>query len=92
MNLGTVDKQPAERQSYTVNYQDALTEGDNVVSATVTVAPSGLTVDTIAVYDPRVRFFVAGGLSGITYKIQVTTTTEEMRVFQDEIYFKVREI
>lgn len=92
MNLGTIDKQPAERQSYTVNYQDALTDADNVASAVVTVTPAGLTIDTIGVYDPRVRFFASGGLSGITYKVQVTTTTDEGRVFQDELYFRIREI
>jgi hypothetical protein len=92
MNLGTVEKQPVERQSYTINYEQALTDGDNVISATTSVAPSGLTVESPSVYDPRVKFWVSGGLSGITYKVQVTTTTEDGRVFQDELYFKVREI
>ena len=54
MKLGTVTQQPTERLSYTINYADSLTEGDNVESATATVSPPGLTVDVIRVRGRRV--------------------------------------
>lgn len=92
MNLGTVDKQPAERQSYTINYEEALPTGDNIISAVATVSPAGLTIEDVGVYDPRVKFWAEGGSSGITYKVQITATSEDGRIFQDEVYFKVKEI
>jgi len=92
MNLGNINKQPAERFSYTINYVDALTAGDNVESAVATVSPIGLVIDGVSVYDPRVKFWVSGGTSGVSYKATFTVTTADGRVFQDEIVFKIKEI
>jgi len=92
MKLGSVQKQPAERFSYTVNYADALTAGDNVQGVIIASTPAGLTIDNVAVYDPRVKFWVADGVTGGVYKVTLTTTTADSRVFQDEIIFKIKEI
>jgi len=92
MKLGTVTKQPIERFSYTVNYADALTIGDNVQETSVNVTPEGLTIDNVGVYDPRVKFWVKGGTSGVSYKIEVTTVSADGRVFQDEMILKIKEI
>lgn len=92
MNLGAVTQQPAERLSYSIDYADALTAGDNVSSATVSISPSGLTVNNVSVIDPRVRFWVSGGTSGVTYKVTLTINTADGRIFQDEISFKIKEI
>ncbi len=92
MKLGTVQQQPAERFSYSVDFVDALTTLDNVQSATVTATPTGLTIDNVGVYDPRVKFWVSGGTSGVAYKVTVTTTTADGRIYQDEIIFKIKEI
>ncbi len=92
MKLGTAQKQPTERFSYTVNYIDALTTGDNVQSATVSATPAGLTIDNVAVYDPRVKFWAEGGVDGQPYKVTLTVTTADGRVFQDEITFKIKEL
>lgn len=92
MKLGTVTKQPAERFSYTIDYSDALTLGDNVQSATAVVTPAGLTLDNVGVYDPRVKFWVSGGTDGVSYKITVTANSADGRVFQDEIVLKIKEI
>jgi len=92
MKLGTVSKQPAERFSYTVTYADALTVGDNVVSAAIAVTPAGLTVDNAEVYDPRVKFWASGGANNVSYKITLTVSTADGRVFQDEVTLKVKEV
>lgn len=92
MKLGTVSKQPAERFSYTIDYSDALTVGDNVQSAAAVVTPAGLTLDNVGVYDPRVKFWASGGMDGISYKVTVTVNSADGRIFQDEIIFRVREI
>lgn len=92
MKLGTRTQQPAERLSYTVNYGEALTEDDTVMSAEVTTAPAGLTVDDVGIFNPRVRFWVNGGVDGTNYKVTLTVTTSDGRVFQDEVTFRIKEI
>lgn len=93
MRLGTVKQQPAERLSYTFDYSAFLTDGDNVDTAVVgAVSPSGLTVDTVGVFDPRVKFWVSGGTAGVTYKVTLDVTTADGRQMQDELIVKVKEI
>ena len=46
----------------------------------------------VDVTDKRVRNEITGGTSGVTYKIETTTTTAEGRVLQDEILVKVKDI
>lgn len=92
MKLGTVSQQPTERLSYTIDYTDVLPTGDNVDTATATVSPAGLTVESVSPLDPRVKFWVTGGVSGTTYKVTVTMHSADGRVFQDEVTFKIKEI
>lgn len=92
MKLGSAIKQPAERRSYTINYEEALTAGDNVATASATVSPAGLTLEDVGVYDPRVKFWVSGGTAGTKYKVTVTVNTEDGQIFQDEVFINVKEI
>jgi hypothetical protein len=92
MKLGTVTQQPTERLSYTIDYRDALTDGDNVQTAFAVVTPAGLLVDNVSPLDPRVRFWATGGTAGTTYKVEITTSTADGRVFQDEVIFKIKEV
>jgi hypothetical protein len=92
MKLATIHKQPIERFSYTVTYAEALTEGDNLETATATVEPSGLIIDNVGIYDPRVKLWVSGGENGVMYKVTITVNTADGRVFQDELVFKIKEL
>jgi len=92
VRLGTVTQQPAERLSYTIDYSEFLTDGDNVLTAVSTVSPTGLVVEAVSVYDPRVRFWVRGGTAGVTYKVTVDVGTADGRILQDEIVFKIKEV
>lgn len=92
MKLGTFSKQPNEKESYTITYEDALTDGDNVISATAAVEPAGLTINGIEIADPRVKFWASGGVVDTRYKVTITATTEDGRVLEDEITFKIKEI
>ena len=92
MKLGTVSQQPTEKQSYTIDYSDALTDGDNVETALASVSPAGLVVDNVSPIDPKVRFWVTGGAPGVAYKVTVTTNTADGRTFQDELTFKIKEV
>ena len=92
MKLGTTTKQPIEKFSYTVTYEDALTVGDNIQEAIVTVEPAGLVITNVGIYDPRVKFWAEDGTSGVAYKVTVTADSADGRRFQDEIIIKVKEI
>lgn len=92
MKLGTVTQQPTERQSYTIDYSEALTDGDNVETAWATVSPEGLIVENVSPIDPKVRLWVTGGVSGTSYKVTVTTNTADGRIFQDELIFKIKDL
>lgn len=92
MKLGKYKKQPGERQSLSITYEDCLTEGDNVASATATIVPPGLTVDSITLIDPRVKFWVQGGTDKVDYIVTIVTQTVDGRTFHDEITVQVREI
>lgn len=92
MNLGNFNKQPVEVMDYDIDYSEWLTAGDNVESATVDVTPTGLTVESTFINDPRIKIWVSGGATGTTYKLTVTATTADGRVKQDEFKVKVKDI
>lgn len=92
MKLGTVTQQPSERLSYTVDYKDFLTDGDNVSSVTSAITPTGLVIDEVTVADPLIKFFISSGSAGTKYKLELNVTTADGRVLQDEIIFKIKEI
>lgn len=60
-------------------------QGWEVEASTTGVLVSGLN-------DQRVRVTVVGGLTGQTYKVQVTVSTQEGRVMQDEFIVKIKEV
>lgn len=92
MKLGTVSQQPSERLLYTVDYAEALPDGDLPHTATATTTPDSLSVATPFTVDSRVRFWISGGTTGISYKIELTVNTALGRVFQDEITMRVKEL
>ncbi|MEA3639909.1 MAG: hypothetical protein VBE63_08195 [Lamprobacter sp.] len=93
MRLGAANQQPGERLSYTVWYNDALTVSDNALESSVTVEPAGeLVISEVQTLADRARFWVSGGVSGTQYKVTISTSTEEGRVFEDELIFRIQEI
>lgn len=98
MLLGTFNKQPSEVYDYDFDYSEWLTTKDNVASCVVKVFPDdgadpqGLQIETVTVMDPIVKIWVSGGVDRTTYKITLTTTTEDGRIKEDEIKIKVKDI
>lgn len=92
MRLGTGKQQPSERLLYSIDYAEALSEGDRPETATATVTPPGLDVALPFTVDSRVRFWVSGGTSGVSYKVELTVNTVDGRIFQDEITIRVKDL
>jgi len=96
MKLGTVTQQPAERLSYTFDYSEYLTDGDNIqtsvgLAENLSVGSNDLLVEAVTVLDPRVRFWITGGTAGQRYKVTITSDTADGRTLQDELVVKVKE-
>ena len=89
--LGTFTKQPAERESYSIDFGDDLEETDELVSATTVITPLGLTLVSSLVVGDRVKVLVLGGEVLAKYKLTVTATTNEGRVLQDEFIVKIKD-
>lgn len=89
--LGKYIKQPGETESYTINYEDDLTDADGVVALVVVTTPTGLTVISSNFDLTSARVWVSGGTAGVKYKVEVTASTGDGRVLQDEFYVTVKE-
>ena len=86
--IANYTQQPSERLDYDIPYD--LETGDSIASATATVTPAGLTVNSL-ITGSTVKLWVEGGVSGTTYKAEITTTTALGRTKQVEVKFKIRE-
>lgn len=103
MKIGTIVKQPADRQNYFIEYEDYLQEEELVLSSVITISnvnvlPEG-ELETMHLVQPvivpggtAIEFWLDGGLAGYTYKLEATTTTTAGNIKQDEIKVKVKEV
>lgn len=89
--LGTFTKQPAEKESYSIDYADDLVDQDAIASVEVTVTPIGLTIASSLVVGTRVKVLLSGGTDGVKYKITATATTDDGRILQDEFILKIKD-
>ena len=93
MKVGTFSKQPGERLSHSINYIEALDEGDTIAAILSCVTePADLSVTAALATTTRVRLFSEGGTSGVTYKTTVTVETNNGERFEDEVICKVKEL
>lgn len=91
MKVGKVEKQPAERVSISVMYDDALDGGDEVSMVEACDAvPDGFEASPMLVSGSRVRIWLSGGVRGVTYTITLRVVTAGGEIFEDEIMCKVK--
>ena len=90
--LGRFTKQPAERETYSIEFEDDLVDADAIASATADVEPVGLNLESTLVIGTRVKILVSGGGPvGTRHKITVTATTDDGRILQDEFYIVIKD-
>lgn len=92
--LGKFTKQPREIETYSISYKEDLTSGDEITTVDASVVPSeqgGLELFNISHDENRVRVWVRNGVASIKYKIEVTASTMDGRVMQDEFYVAIKE-
>lgn len=92
MNL--FQKQPADQLDYDLDFSDWLTDDDTITGAVATSSvPDELIVQSVQVFASiaLVKIWIAGGVSGATYKITATITTSQGRIKELEFKIRVRE-
>ena len=89
--LGKFIKQPAEKESYSIEYAEDLINTDSIASATVSVFPADLTLVSYLIVGTRIKVVLSGGTAGIKYKVTVTASTEDARILQDEFIVTIKD-
>jgi hypothetical protein len=96
MNLGTIEKQPREKQNYFIRYKDYLQTGETVSAVTYFLSGDD---DALVIQGPTIRtdnesleFWVAEGTDYARYLLEVKITTSLGNEKEDEITIKVKEI
>ena len=91
--LGTFSKQPGETLDYDLDADEWLPSDDFIISA-VTTAPDGIVVNSTSIINSvrSVKVWVSGGTNGVTYKLEVTITSDDGRIKQSEFKIKCREV
>lgn len=90
--LGRFTKQPAEKESYSIEFEDDLVDNDAIASAVATVSPEGLDIVSALAIGTRVKVFVSGGgVVGTKHKITVTADTDDGRTLQDEFFVTIKD-
>ena len=89
--LGKFSKQPAERESYSIEFADDLVGQDTIASAVSEVSPAGLTIISTLVVGTRVKVLLEGGTALSRYKVTVTVTTDDGRIMQDEFLIGIKD-
>lgn len=97
MRLGNFTKTPAEVKRYKVEYSDWLDTGEYVQSVVLTVTPTSpsnpltAAANSIGASATSFAFFVAGGVTGTVYTVDIRVTTTGGQIKEDTILFTVRD-
>ncbi len=88
--LATITQQPNEKRDYDLDFSEFFPADDVVTAADVSATPAGLTVG-YAIQHPRVKVWINGGTSGVTYKVTVLAYTNDGRRKEVELRVKVKD-
>ncbi len=92
MLIGSVTKQPGDRISRDIDCTEWLAfYADTIQSATATADDTDLDILDVTHAGGVIRVWLAGGLSGVTYKVTVAVETNGGRREEHEFRVRVRE-
>lgn len=85
--MASLTKNVADDRIYTFDFAalEELVAGQTISSATVTAAPSGLTIGSPSVVGATVRADISGGTAGVGYILTVTITTNASAVYAEYV-------
>lgn len=85
-------KLPADVLTYTFDFTSwGFLEGDPIVSAVMSAAPSGLTLSLPAINSlgTKVQCTISGGVAGTTYTVSCVASTNNARTVQGDGYLEL---
>jgi hypothetical protein len=85
--LGVFQKTVGEQLDYDIDFEKWLADED-VITMVDAIADDGLTVDSTQINGMVVKVWLSGGVSGNSYEVRVTVSTDGGRI-KDEC-FKIR--
>lgn len=93
MILGEVIQQPADRVDYDFDASPMFNgDSDSILSVAVTATPAGLNVlASKGGEDHIAKVWVDGGVDGTTYTVELTITSTQGRIKQDELIVVIEE-
>lgn len=91
MIIGVVIQQPSDNLDYDIDVSNLIEGGDTLDTVSCTVSPAGLAAVPFKIDDSTSKVWVSGGTAGVEYKIEVTHTTGNGRIREDELVVKVEE-
>lgn len=92
--IGSFVQQPADVLDWDIDVSALVEGGDEISSVATAVTPTTdpvLEATAFEIADDTVKVWVSGGVAGTAYKIEVTVTTVNGRVKQDELKCKIKE-
>jgi hypothetical protein len=84
-------KDPDEVLDYSVNWTARLPDDDKILTSTWTI-PTGLTLNAQTIDGFITTVWMSVGVSGVTYKIYNTITTQAGRTLQEAVQLVVRSL
>ncbi|MDF3073469.1 MAG: BcepIL02 gp57 [Alphaproteobacteria bacterium] len=92
----TFSKQPADQLDYDIDFEQWLSEGDTITSATAVTGTGefDLIVESVSVSASKavVKVWLSGGADGKTYTITVVTSTAGGRIKETEFKLRVKDL
>lgn len=83
-------KQPAEKRKFSMDFAALLSSSElitgitSVTSEEINGGVSDLTITGQAINGTKIEMFIEGGTSGITYRVEVTITTNGSQILQGD--------
>ena len=84
-------KDPDEVLDYSINWTARLPDDDKILTSTWTI-PTGLTLNAQTIDGFITTVWMSVGVSGVTYKILNTITTQAGRTLQEAVQLVVRSL
>lgn len=87
--LGTMRKRPDDTLDYDVSFDRWLSPGDTLTDATATADSPDLTVLSVSLSGAVAKVWLAAGLVGDSYQVDVTATTAQGRIKETSFNLRI---
>ena len=92
MIIGSVLQQPTDNLDYDIDCTTLFSTGtDTLATVVASVIPAGLSVIAAKADDTTAQVWLTGGVAGTGYTVNITMTSAQGRIKQDELVVAIEE-